>query len=85
MTHPTRKTPPQLPDRGRAPGEDQPHAGGQLSVLRQIARREARNFYLAFRLLPGEPKRSMCALYAFMRHTDDLADGALAAAEKRAH
>ena len=48
----------------------------------QIARREARNFYLAFRLLPGGPRRSMCALYAFLRRTDDLADGALAPAEK---
>jgi 15-cis-phytoene synthase len=44
----------------------------------EIARREARNFYLAFCLLPGGPKRSMCALYAFLRQTDDLADGALA-------
>jgi phytoene synthase len=40
----------------------------------QLARREARNFYGAFRLLPGDRRRSMCALYAFMRHTDDLAD-----------
>ncbi len=40
----------------------------------ELARREARNFYYAFRLLPPEPHRSMCALYAFMRHTDDLAD-----------
>lgn len=40
----------------------------------RIARREARNFYPAFLMLPGERRRSMCALYAFMRHTDDLAD-----------
>ena len=39
-----------------------------------LARREARNFHLAFRLLPAEKRRSMAALYAFMRHTDDLAD-----------
>jgi phytoene synthase len=39
-----------------------------------LARREARNFYYAFLLLPGERRRSMCALYAFLRHTDDLAD-----------
>ena len=25
-------------------------------------------------LLPGSLRRSMCALYAFLRHTDDLAD-----------
>ncbi|QEH37209.1 All-trans-phytoene synthase [Aquisphaera giovannonii] len=41
----------------------------------RLARREARNFYPAFRLLPADRRRSMCALYAFMRHTDDLADG----------
>lgn len=48
----------------------------------EIARREARNFYHAFRLLPPEPRRAMCALYAFMRHADDLADGDESAAEK---
>jgi len=39
-----------------------------------LSRREARNFYCAFLLLPRARRRSMCALYAFMRHTDDLAD-----------
>jgi 15-cis-phytoene synthase len=39
-----------------------------------LARQEARNFYCAFLLLPRAKRRSMCALYAFLRHTDDLAD-----------
>jgi 15-cis-phytoene synthase len=39
-----------------------------------LARREAKNFYYSFRLLPPDRRRSMCALYAFMRQTDDLAD-----------
>jgi phytoene synthase len=39
-----------------------------------LSRREARNFYYSFVLLPPHLRRSMCALYAFMRHTDDLAD-----------
>jgi phytoene synthase len=39
-----------------------------------VARREARNFYAAFWLLPASRRRSMCALYAFLRQTDDLAD-----------
>jgi phytoene synthase len=39
-----------------------------------ISRREAKNFYYSFRLLPADRRRSMCALYAFMRRTDDLAD-----------
>jgi phytoene synthase len=59
-----------------------PTLAASYQFCAEIARREARNFYLAFRLLPAEPKRSMCALYAFLRHTDDLADGTLAPAEK---
>jgi phytoene synthase len=41
----------------------------------RLARRAAGNFYHAFRLLPGDQRRAMCALYAFMRVTDDLTDG----------
>ena len=41
-----------------------------------LSRREARNFYYSFRLLPAGRRRSMCALYAFLRRTDDLADEA---------
>jgi phytoene synthase len=40
----------------------------------EVSRREAKNFYYSFLLLPPALRRSMCALYAFMRHTDDLAD-----------
>src|SRR4029077_826927 len=50
----------------------------------QIARREAGNFYHAFRVLPRAQRRAMCALYAFMRVTDDLSDGPGPAAPKRA-
>ena len=39
-----------------------------------VSRREAKNFYYSFLLLPRDRRRSMCALYAFMRRTDDLAD-----------
>jgi len=39
-----------------------------------LSRREARNFYYSFLLLPAERRRSMCALYAFLRRTDDIAD-----------
>ena len=41
---------------------------------RHTARRAAKNFYYAFLLLPREQRQSMCALYAFLRHTDDLGD-----------
>src|SRR5262249_34585714 len=40
-----------------------------------VARREAGNFYHAFRVLPTPQRRAMCALYAFLRVTDDLSDG----------
>jgi 15-cis-phytoene synthase len=39
-----------------------------------IARREARNFYYAFRALPRARREAICAVYAFMRHADDLSD-----------
>ena len=41
---------------------------------RHTARRAAKNFYYAFLLLPREQRQSICALYAFLRHTDDLGD-----------
>ncbi len=39
-----------------------------------LARVRAGNFYYTFWMLPTEQRRGMCALYAFMRITDDLAD-----------
>jgi phytoene synthase len=39
-----------------------------------VARHHAHNFYYSFLLLPPHLRQSMCALYAFMRRTDDLAD-----------
>lgn len=44
------------------------------SVCRAIAKREAKNFYYAFIALPKARKNAICAIYAFMRHADDLAD-----------
>jgi len=41
---------------------------------RRVARRSGSNFYLSFLGLPRAKRRAMDALYAFMRHTDDLAD-----------
>jgi phytoene synthase len=40
----------------------------------RLARRAASSFYLAFWLLPRAKRRAMCALYAFLRRTDDLVD-----------
>jgi phytoene synthase len=41
---------------------------------RAIAKREAKNFYYAFRVLPQHKSDAMCAVYAFMRKADDLSD-----------
>jgi 15-cis-phytoene synthase len=49
----------------------------------EIARREAGNFYPAFLLLPAPQRRSMCALYAFMRIADDLSDEPMPIPQKR--
>ncbi|HET6387230.1 MAG TPA: phytoene/squalene synthase family protein [Armatimonadota bacterium] len=45
-------------------------------LCEQIARTRARNFYFSFLALPPVKRRSMCAVYAFMRYCDDLADDA---------
>jgi phytoene synthase len=50
---------------------------------RGIARAAARNFYYGFLLLPGEKRNALCALYAFMREIDDIADSPGELAEKR--
>src|SRR3954465_10555833 len=60
--------------RGEFPVSMDPALEASYGFCSEIARREARNFYFAFRLLPPQGRLSMCALYAFMRHTDDLAD-----------
>jgi phytoene synthase len=44
------------------------------AACRAVAKREAKNFYYAFRVLPQHKSDAMCAVYAFMRRADDLAD-----------
>jgi len=43
-------------------------------VCRRITRSAARNFYYAFLVLPREKRDALSAVYAFMRHSDDLSD-----------
>jgi phytoene synthase len=40
----------------------------------QIAKERAKNFYYSFLLLEKAQRDAMCAVYAFMRHCDDLSD-----------
>lgn len=48
---------------------------------RALTRREARNFYYGFMLLPLEQRRAIHAAYAFARECDDIVDGDMAVDE----
>ena len=47
------------------------------SVCRGITRSRAKNFYYGFLVLPKNKRRALCAVYAFMRRCDDIADDPL--------
>lgn len=54
------------------------------SVCRGITRSRAKNFYYGFLVLPKRKRQALCAVYAFMRRCDDIADAsALSARERR--
>ena len=55
---------------------NRPAAGLEASYAscRRLARQARSSFYPSFVLLRGPRRRAMEALYAFMRHTDDLGD-----------
>jgi phytoene synthase len=53
------------------------------AACRAIAKREAKNFYYSFRVLPQQKSDAMCAVYAFMRKADDLADDESLSLESR--
>jgi len=46
------------------------------SVCRGITRAAAKNFYYGFLVLPRKKQEALCAVYAFMRKCDDIADDA---------
>jgi len=51
-----------------------PNLNVAYAACRAIARREAKNFYFSFVALPKPRRNAICAIYAFMRKADDLAD-----------
>jgi len=51
-----------------------PQLEAAYAECRAISRREAKNFYYAFVALPPPRRNAICAIYAFMRRADDLAD-----------
>jgi phytoene synthase len=53
------------------------------SVCRSITRSAAKNFYYAFLVLPQSKRQALCAVYAFMRRCDDIADDATLPAHDR--
>src|SRR5205814_49215 len=64
------------------PTESQLHMA--YSVCRGIARSQAKNFYYGFLVLPKRKRQALCAVYAFMRRCDDIADDpSIASPERR--
>jgi phytoene synthase len=55
------------------------------ATCRAIAKREAKNFYYSFVALPAPRRDAICAIYAFMRKADDLADDESLPREVRRH
>jgi len=49
-----------------------------------VARSRAGNFYYSFIVLPPAKRLAFCAVYAFMRHCDDISDGNSSVEAKRA-
>ena len=47
------------------------------SICERLTRRAAANFYYGIRLLPGDKRRAMSAVYAYARRVDDIGDGSL--------
>ncbi len=65
-----------------APTESQLHMA--YSVCRGITRSRAKNFYYGFLVLPKRKRQALCAVYAFMRRCDDIADDpSLSAPDRR--
>jgi len=63
------------------PTESQLHMA--YSVCRGITRSRAKNFYYGFLVLPKRKRQALCAVYAFMRRCDDLADDPTLSAHER--
>jgi len=50
--------------------------GDAYAYCQEVTRRSSSNFYYAFRLLPPPRREALCAVYAFCRFVDDIADDA---------
>jgi 15-cis-phytoene synthase len=54
-------------------------------ICRHITRKAARNFYYAFLVLPKRKRDALSAVYAFMRHADDISDDPQLAPDDKRH
>jgi phytoene synthase len=70
-----------------APGQPEKGHNAQLdhayAICRGVTRSAAKNFFYAFLVMPKEKRNALCAVYAFMRHADDLSDDAAMPPEQR--
>jgi phytoene synthase len=62
---------------------DRVELGKAYAACRAVARSRAKNFYYAFVALPMPRRNAICAIYAFMRRADDLADDDLLSRDER--
>jgi 15-cis-phytoene synthase len=53
-----------------------PELTQSYTYCEHVAKTQAKNFYYSFVTLPPERKAAMCAIYAFMRYSDDVSDEA---------
>jgi phytoene synthase len=53
------------------------------AVCRHISRSAAKNFYYGFMVLPARKRSALSAVYAFMRHADDISDDPSVPIEER--
>src|SRR3989304_1117978 len=74
------------PDNPRGEGESAMENGlhSAYDYCQELTRREAKNFYYGFILLPSKQRRAIYAAYAFARECDDIVDAGLPAEEASA-
>lgn len=63
-----------ISDVRQAPDDSEALTSESFEWCRRVSRARARNFYYGMKLTPPDTRRSMHAVYAWMRAADDLAD-----------